>query len=255
MNKTIKELLKISAVIAAFLAAGGTIWNSCIASNQYNATEETKIDNSIKSAYDNLIRPHNDDDSAPLSVESSMNELAEAINKKARQDPQKIKELRSAFAVELVKLFRKNSIDFGQDGNLQLDLRALNEWKQEYPEELKKDVISNVNIIYRYYMALYSLRKKDPKFMDAAKIKDDGGVRASVDPQDLKDANLLNNAHLLYSMHVQILRDSIKDSVKNADKKYLDDAICWYHEATNPELTRKIFPNDNIVEVIKNCKQ
>src|SRR5215213_1560186 len=215
--------LKIFTVVIALFAALGTIWMALTMHRQHLAAEETKIDNRIRAAYDSLLRAHNDDDSTSASTDSAMKDLGEAINSKFQNDLEKSKELRNNFAEELVRLFQKNSVDFGQDGNLQLDLRALNEWKEEYPEMLKKQVNGNVNIIYRYSLALRELHKREPQFVESAKLLRNGWIDdEKIVLKNEKDRSLLRNISSLYDKHFQILRESINAAAaNNADKKYI----------------------------------
>lgn len=239
----IKHLL--SSILA--LGALGTLGLCIVAYKKYSATIAEQIEHRYTSDIEELLKPHNEADFTYAVADNLLKDLDEVINIKSQQDAEKRKKLRNNFADNLAKQFQDNSIDFEHSGNLQLDLLAMSKW-EEYPELLQKNSKANINIIYRYRIALKSLAKRDPEFIKSAAFRKDNSIEAKIPPKDGNDGTLLRDLTAGYGKHTELLRPNEDDYAQS---------FCWYYSATDSQLlTNKIFHYDQyqFAEEVKKCK-
>jgi hypothetical protein len=248
----------IGSLILVFIGAGSLL----VAYKAFSVDRETRIENNIQSAKNDLLKAHRDDDSS--SVDGSMIALEKAFDEKAGCkkenlqeagcDREKRKKLRTEFAEQLTDFLQEGFIDFRQRGNLKLDSIAMNKWREEYSETLKRRVRANTKIIYYYSVALHNLRVESPDFVEKAKFLPNNSIDVFFQPKDPKDKEFLIAATYLYGKHAQLLQRNINEPADKAKDSQIKESICWYYDATNnPDLTIHTFPNDNVAEIIEGC--
>ena len=98
---------------------------------------------------------------------NALRDLRQHIDQKAEGDPAVRQKLRTDAASALTTLFESAAFDYMKENNLRAELIVLDTWP-EYSEVLKANHSANLNIIYKYFVALSGLQKKDPEFVRTA---------------------------------------------------------------------------------------
>jgi hypothetical protein len=193
--------------------------------------KQEAVDTRYKDTLTQLVRPRHDSEGDFVSPASSLKDLNDLIVRKSHGDPAIQQKLKDDVSQRFVELFKSHAFDLNQGSNVELETTVEANWK-EYSEHLSRDPNDNVWIIYRYFLALQSLGKKEPALIHSALLDGDGSLSHNGQTNDKNAAALLQKLNSGYRRHVEILRSAPGD----VNKKYLLTSFCWYRDAINNSL-------------------
>jgi hypothetical protein len=230
--------------IAVMVSAVALLVASIIAYFEFKARREYELEMRYRTVLEQLFQQQKDTELTPAAAGELLVELSLLIERKAGGDAARKKELRNDAAQRLSALFQSTSFDFGRYDRLQFDLIALKSWP-EYKAMLEANPKANLNVLYRYSLALSELRQREPEFVRLAKVDAHGAMHSKASLTNGNDGPLLRDLNIGYSQHSELLRKSLDSNPEQLNKDGLLQSFCWHFFATeNQSLSESVFGYD-----------